>query len=278
MIGAREDLLDAARKLTRRGAAPSRRLSSSPKLGLEAATTPTASAVPSSWPTCASTHPRNSAMKHSDLRRVGRGLVPAGRRGVLGSGHRSSRCRGTRSSAVPAASDIRQTPPPSGVGRQRAGRCRAAAGGGGLEHTPCGRSLLSLARGRPRRLQGTAAGGGQGIRVATYVRGPKEGTAKAGGVAMQARTYYAGAVLGGMLTRSEHRPSAPGASGCRNVPGPDRPYLRSARPRRVELGWLTKRGPSPRLGDHNESRWSDPFAQGAGAGSRRIGREEGGRL
>lgn len=209
-MGAREDLLEAARELTRRGAVPF-----SPAELIAQARTRGSNYPDSTLRTfivavmCVNA-PDNHAVKYGDLRRVGRGLYQL-------EGEESSALITARPAAVapeappvPAASDIRQDATTEWwwEGNVQAAVVRhLAAEGWSIRRVADTSSRehgvdIDASRGAERLLVEV-----KGYPSATYVRGPKEGTAKAGGVAMQARTYYAGAVLSGMLMRSE-RPDA----------------------------------------------------------------------
>lgn len=207
---ARDELLEAARELTRRGHAPF----SPAELIAEARARGT------SYPdTTLRTHivgsmcvnsPDNHAVQYGDLRRVGRG---------------SYRLENETPSTATTASSVAATaePPPTlsssdtpvaasadwrWEGNVQAAVVRHLAAEGWTIHRVADTSS------RERGVDIDAARGGERLLVevkgypsATYLRGPKEGTRKSTGAPLQARHYFAGALLSGMLMRAD-QPSA----------------------------------------------------------------------
>jgi hypothetical protein len=247
LMGAREDLLGAARDLTRQGRTPF-----SP-VELIAAARARDSNYPESTlrtfivgPMCVNS-PDNHAVQYGDLCRVARGLYR------LANDDSPIRTKPPVPVPVAPVSPEEPSPPESPVdataewwweGNVQAAVVRHLAAEGWDIHRVAGTSS------RERGVDIDAVRGGERLLVevkgypsGTYLRGPKEGQRKSTSAPLQARTYFAGALLSGLLMRADH-PSArvilalPDVETYRTLAARTSPPLIQAR---VEL-WLVSEG------------------------------------
>ena len=206
-MGARSELLHAARELSRKGQAPF----SPAELISEAR------AHGSNYPdTTLRTHivglmcensPDNHAVQYKDLRRVGRGLYRLADDALAGSDASSV-------PGVEARSPVVQSAPSDAVGATKEwwweGNVQAVivyhlATEGWSIHRVADTSSqergvdIGASRGSERLLVEV-----KGYPSATYVGGVKQGRPKATGHALQGRHYFGGAILSGMLMRNDH--------------------------------------------------------------------------
>lgn len=207
-MGAREDLLGAARQLTHQGRTPFSPAELIAEARARGSTYPdTTLRTFIVGPMCDNS-PDNHAVQYGDLHRVGRGLYQLA--------NDDSPVRTTPPVPVPDAPVSPEGPAPSETpvdattewwweGNVQAAVVRHLAAEGWDIHRVADTSS------RERGVDIDAVRGGErllaevkGYPSDTYLRGPKEGTRKPTGAALQARHYFAGALLSGLLMRGDH--------------------------------------------------------------------------